>query len=117
MSVFMREGYFFTLTFASALVAASGVPLVAPEYFRLPPAVPFVPLMIGLCCAAGLLLRWRQIRALTLTFLVLCSVASIAAGAMAAQNAIAWLVLGILYGILSMTLLLSTRIRAYLRAR
>lgn len=118
MSVFLRQGYFFTLTFASALLAASSVPLVMPDYFRLPAGVPLIPVACALWCAVGLLLQWPHIRLLTMAFLsAVVILALLAAIATAGAPSISWSVLAILFGILLTILLISNRIRAYLMSR
>lgn len=117
MRLYQRPGYFFTLTFASAVVAASCVPLAVSDL--LVESVETIGAGIGtsVLLAIALMLQWRYIRPALLVYLGLAVSACLVFGFTGVPHFHpAWMILGALHMGLLVIFVMSQQIRHYLSA-
>ncbi len=117
MRLYHRPGYFFTLSFVSAVVAASCVPLAVADLLVEPAVTMGAGIGISLLLAAALMLQWRYVRPALVVYLCL----TVSACLMFAFTGIlrvrpAWMILGALHTGLLIIFVKSRQIRRYLGA-
>jgi hypothetical protein len=115
--LYQRPGYFFTLSFASAVVAASCVPLAVPDLLAEPAGTIVAAIGISILLAAALMLQWRFVRPALTVYLCLMVSASLIFGFTGVPRARpAWMILGALHTGLLIIFVMSRQIRRYLGA-
>lgn len=113
-SLLFRQGYFFTLVFASALTGTACIPLIMPELFGLPALSAAGILVAGIVAALGLLLRWPTARSVTAVYLLAVLVLSLwFVFTHDSVIVVGWSVLGSVCAIMLAILVRSRAIRTY----
>jgi hypothetical protein len=115
MRLYQRPGYFFTLTFASAVLAASCVPLAVADLLVEPAGSIGAGVGISILLAIALMLQWRYVRPAAYVYLGLAVSACLLFGFTGvARIRPAWMILGALHTGLLIIFVMSRQIRRYL---
>jgi hypothetical protein len=98
-------------------VAASGVPLAAPDLLVEPAGIIGAGIGISILLAAALMLQWRYVRPALVAYLSLTAGACLLSGFTGVPRVRpAWMILGALHTGLLLIFLMSRQIRRYLGA-